>query len=329
MQRTPTKEPKYLSDPSLASTKDGEWVAARQGKKRWEDNESDSDSARISHESRRFKSCCSTSVLNETLTAFREEMKAMHTLLTTMKQQQEEKYASIEIDITEIKKEVVDIRKKNHDTEIAIKDLEDKQKELDQAHLKLFDSNRKSENRVKDLIQRGIYLEKYNRSLEDRLGWLEQKELKLNVELINVRKQEGENIKEVVEKIAKELNLRVDGIEKVWRVRGEGVSTPIILKMCNKEARTQWFKSRKQQLTNHSIYNNNDGTRIYINENLTRQMRQLFWTVKQKLRDDFKFIWIQDGKILIKKSEVEKKVYNICCESDINKYISVTSENGE
>ena len=91
----------------------------------------------------------------------------------------------------------------------------------------------------------------------------------------------------------------------------------------------QWLKTKKQQLTNHSIYNNNDVTRIYINENLTRQMRQLFWSTKQKLKDVFKFIWIQDGKILIKKSEVEKKVYTICCESDINKYIPVISDNRE
>ena len=234
LQKTPSKDPKYLSDPNLTTTKDCEWVAAKQSKKKRRDNESDSDSAVISpqHERRRFKSCCSTSVLNETLTAFREEMKAMHTLLTTMKQQQDEKHTAIQTDITEIKKEVVDIRNKNSDTGIIIKNLEDKQKELDQLHLKLVDSNRKNENRMQDLIQKGIFLEKYNKSLEDRIGWLEQKELKFNVELINVRKQEGENIKEIVEKIAKELNLRVDGIENAWGVRGEGVCPPVIVKMC-------------------------------------------------------------------------------------------------
>lgn len=173
-----------------------------------------------------------------------------------------------------------------------------------------------------DMIQKGIYLEKCNKSLEDRIGWLEQKELAFNVELINLHQIEGENTMEVIESIAQELKLNEKDIEKVWRVKGEGLyPRPVVIRLRTKEARIKWLKSRKTRLTNK------DGTRIYINENLTRQMRQLFWSTKQQLREMYKFIWIQNGKILIKKNEEEKKIFTIRCESDLNKFISNNIEN--
>lgn len=103
----------------------------------------------------------------------------------------------------------------------------------------------------------------------------------------------------------------------MWRVKGEGsYPRPVIVRLHTKEARIKWLKSRKVRLTNP------DGTRIYINENLTRQIRQLFWSTKQQLKEMHKFIWIQNGKILLKKNEEEKKIFTIRCESDLNKYIS-------
>ncbi|KAJ0169240.1 hypothetical protein K1T71_015270 [Dendrolimus kikuchii] len=206
----------------------------------------------------------------------------------------------------------------------------DKYKELEEIQPGLMENARMNEKKVKDLIQRNIYFEKCNSSIEERIGWLEQKELSLNLELVNVKKVENENIMKVVEKVAYELKLNATDIEYAWRVQGENSnSKPIIIKMRSRDARSQWLKSRKNQITNHTIYNNNDYTHIYINEHLTYHMRQLFWNTKQKLKEEYKFIWIRDGKILIKKNENEKKIYNVRTEKNISKYLLKNTEEAE
>lgn len=215
MSETPNKSVQYASDPHLSTIKDKDWinVARFQNRKR-NVNESDSDSS-VSQETRRFKkTCCTTETLNDTINLFRDEMKAMHSLLSIMKEEQDTKYAQMQTDLNEIKKEVIELKTENFDYDRTLKNIESKCQELDESHRKITESSNKNEKRIQDFIQKNIFLEKYNKSLEDRIGWLEQKELARNVELINVQQMEGENIVEVIEKIARELQLNEKDIEK-------------------------------------------------------------------------------------------------------------------
>ncbi|KAJ8704272.1 hypothetical protein PYW08_012996 [Mythimna loreyi] len=160
---------------------------------------------------------------------------------------------------------------------------------------------------------------------------LEQKELSRNIELVHVQKLDGENVTEIVKKIAEELKLNTEDIEKAWRVPtrgGDGKNPrPIIVTLRTKEARSKWLKTRKEtKITNHNVYQNHDFSQIYINEHLTHQMRNLFWATKTNLKDIYKFIWIQNSKILIKKEGTDKKVHQIRFESDIQCYIAENKE---
>lgn len=124
MSKTPTKSVQYASDPYLSTTvKDKEWINASsrfQNRKR-NVNESDSDSS-VSQETRRFKkTCCATETLNDTMNLFREEIKAMHSLLSTMREEQDTKYNQMQTDLNEIKKEVVEIKTKNYDYDRTLK----------------------------------------------------------------------------------------------------------------------------------------------------------------------------------------------------------------
>lgn len=333
MERTTTKTVEPGSDSNTDSAKNISWISSRQHKKKRDQQDSDSEGP-ITHNPRRYKSTCcpSLEVLNETLNAFREEQKTMHNLLSVMKEEQEENYVRIKSDISEIKSEIIEIKIKNIENEKIIETVESKCSELFKKQQDFIEKTKKQENVLKDLIQKQVYLDKCNKSLEERIRLLEQKEFNLDIELANVEMKEGENVIEIVKNIAEELKVNKEDITKTWRIKGkslDGKPKPIIVSLRTREARMSWLKSKKVVLTNHSIYKNNNDQRIYVNERITRQIRQLFWSAKLQLRNEFKFIWIQNGKILLRKNESEKKVEVVSCEGDINQLLKCNRKNAE
>lgn len=77
---------------------------------------------------------------------------------------------------------------------------------------------------------------------------------------------------------------------------------------------------KKNILTNDDIYKNGNNNRIYINENLTKEKKDLLYITKQKMKTKFKYIWVQNSKILIR-SEGDGKIIHIRNENDLNRYI--------
>lgn len=315
MQRTPEKNKTYGSEPNVANLQDkcpsiDFWVQTRPKKKRM-DEEAHDDSCGISKQ-RKKSPCCNIEDVNKTLVQLSEQMDSMATLLNALKDQQNSRFH-------ELKNEIAEIKKGNAEIEKAVDYLGTKYVELEKNVKGMKDDVKKQENRVMEIMHKNIYLEKCNRALEERIMRLEHKELELQIELQNVGKQEEENLMVTVCKIAEELKLGTDDISKVWRVPGvsEKVPRPVIVSLNSREARMKWLKCKKYTVTNDTIFNNNNKSRIYINEHVTRQIRQLFWSAKYKLKEKFKFIWIQNGRVLIKKSENEKKIFQITFESDI------------
>ncbi|CAH2049207.1 unnamed protein product, partial [Iphiclides podalirius] len=325
MQRTPSKDKTYGSEPNVANLQErrptmDNWINVRQKKKRI-DEDSDSDSSRNRECRRQRTSCCNHEDINKTLVLLSEQMSSLTSLLNTFKNEQNSRFY-------ELKNEINDIKKGNAEIEKSLDYLGGKYMEMEKCLKERKEEVMKQENRVKEIIHKNVYLEKCNKALEERLMRLEQKELELQIELQNVEKQEGENLLGIVYKIAEELRLETKDIAKVWRVPGDSIKAPrpIIVSLNSREARIKWLKSRKDNITNHVILNNNNNSRIYVNEHVTRQIRQLFWSAKNKLKENFKFIWIQNGKILIKKSEIEKKIYQISFESDIEEILHKKKE---
>ncbi|CAH2084270.1 unnamed protein product [Euphydryas editha] len=190
-----------------------------------------------------------------------------------------------------------------------------------------------AEKKIKSMEQHQIYLEKCNKALEERVIVLEQKEKKKNVEIVGLEKQEKEDLKEVIITLANKLSLDTNEIEEVKRVGQEKVvdnkrkTQPVIIKLRTKSAREQWLKLRKQHnITNDDIYGNKNKHKIYINEDLSKYFRQLFWLAKKELKESYKYIWIQNSKILIKANESEKKIHNIKCEDDVRRLLKRRSE---
>lgn len=197
---------------------------------------------------------------------------------------------------------------------------------ISEKYDKLCDLQTLNEKKLRALENKNSYLEKCNKSLEERINELEEKDKEKKVELAGLEKNNSEDISKVVTQIAQKLQLNPSEIEYAERVGREKPGTdkplPVVVTLKSRLARNKWLELRKSNITNGQVYGTNNTNRIYINESLTRYKRSLLWATKLQLKKTYKYIWVQEGKILIRKSDDQKKIMSIRCESDIEKILN-------
>lgn len=210
--------------------------------------------------------------------------------------------------------------------EKKIEDLTNAVEYYADMYQKLLDYKEESEKKIKALENRSVYLEKCNKALEERVQDLEIRNKEKNVEIHGLEKCENENTIQVVQDLARKLNLDPNDIEDAQRVGQEkpNESKPkvVLVTLRSKTARNSWMTVRKEiNITNNKVYDNGSDKRIYINEDLPRYKRQLLWAVRNNLKPKgFQYIWVQNSNILVKKNNEEKKIYNIRSEEDLKKF---------
>ncbi|KAL0848808.1 hypothetical protein ABMA28_013233 [Loxostege sticticalis] len=323
----------YGSDSNIPAMKErqgslSDWVNARQAKKRAV-NDSDSDSSITQPASKSKTTCCAADSLSESVNSLRDDMRSVLDAIKNMQEQQDRRFSSFQKDMADVKITIRQLNKTNEEIEKSLDYLGKKYEELEDYNRECVEKLKKQENKMTDLFQRNIHLEKCNKVLEERVCILEQKELNLNIELVNVQYSQEENTIEVVKRISKELKLNPEGIEKAWRVgkaKENRDNRPIVVTLSTQEARMEWLKSRKNNVTNHAIFKNNNNSKIYINEHVTHHLRQLFWETKMKLKETYKYIWIQNARILVKKDDTDKKIHQIRFGSDIQNLLQKKPE---
>lgn len=201
-----------------------------------------------------------------------------------------------------------------------IYDMKDKLNELVEAvdfyaekYQELLQQQEKAQKKIVALEQKNVYLEKYTKALEERINVVEGKENENKVEIIGLEKQEGEKIEKTIAIVAGKLNLNPENISSAMRVENKQMKqpSPVIVTLKNKNARDEWISKRKHRIDNNDIYKNGNTNPLYINEVLTKTVRQLLWMTKKELKGIYKYIWVQQGKILVKKGDTERKIYSI------------------
>lgn len=217
------------------------------------------------------------------------------------------------------------------------KTLEDLAETVDfyaEQYQKLTEFKGMAEKKIVSLEQKNVYLEKYSGALEERICELEERGLERNIEIVGIEKNGNENIHTVVANIAQMLKVNPSDIESAKRVGREKTTEnkyqPVVVTLKSKTVRDQWLASRKLVITNDSIYKNESSRRIYINENLTKYKRQLLWNTKLRLREVYKYFWIQNSKILVRGGNDDSKIYKIGSEKDIDRLLkneTTTSNN--
>lgn len=172
----------------------------------------------------------------------------------------------------------------------------------------------KMEKSVSTLSNKCIYLEKCNGALEQRVMDLEQAARKDNLEIAGVEQLPGENPIEVVKKISNMLKVDMDDADiscaRRLPQRNQDKPAPIIVSFtpAGSGKRNSLLAQRRNliNLNSQSITSGTLKNKIFINEDLTKPLRELLWKTKTQLRGSFKYIWISNGKILVKKGDSDK-----------------------
>ena len=141
-----------------------------------------------------------------------------------------------------------------------------------------------------------------NEELFCRMNEMEQYSRKRNIVISGIPFEEEENTKAVVQKFASGIRIELKDYEinAVHRLSTKKEHTPIIVCLNNlekKEELIEWSKrNNKKQGANKKP--------IFISEHLTRFNGELLREAKQ--REDVKYAWVKNGRILIKRSEESK-----------------------
>lgn len=209
------------------------------------------------------------------------------------------------------------------------KTLDDMSEAVDfyaEQYLELSKYKESSEKKMKAVEQKNIYLEKCNKALEERVVALENQSKEKNIEIVGLDMKEGENIHETVKIMARKLNIDYSSVQEIKRVGGRKPTDkerarprPVLITLASRAARDQWLAKKKTRITNSEIFNNDNPQPIFINEDLSRHQRQLFWAARAELKPNFKFVWTNNGDILVRKNEDNRKVYVIRSAEDIEK----------
>ena len=144
--------------------------------------------------------------------------------------------------------------------------------------------------------------------------------------------KQGENTNKIVIEVAKLLNVELtqDQISTSHRLqlrkrnnkqndRTISSVSPIIVRFISRDVRNKIFANRKlARAADVKGFSVEDTENIYVNENLTRAFKSLFWLVKQKAKaNGFQFYWMANGSIYAQKSE-ESNTLSIKSEKDLD-----------
>lgn len=150
-------------------------------------------------------------------------------------------------------------------------------------------------------------------SLKKAVDNAEQYSRRKNIEIHGVKEFENENLVTIVTDLASKLQLlppTSQSIETAHRLRArEGRTAPILVRFTERSTRDMRIKKR--------VSLKSEG--IYVNENLTRTLKNLFWNTKKMAREkNYKFVWVRNEKIFVKEKD-GSPVIRIKNENDFQK----------
>lgn len=167
--------------------------------------------------------------------------------------------------------------------------------------------------------------ERLNREMKDvrrQLVELKQYSRKNNLELKGVPFTESEDLKETLKQITTRLGVDVpsQNIDVVHRVASKGLPN-IIVKFNSRSTRDSVLQAAKKNRLNTAMLGFATNEPIYINEHLCPENKVLLGkAISAKREKNWKFAWVSDAKILMRKSE-KAKVLHITCEDDLVKVV--------
>ncbi|CAH0730938.1 unnamed protein product, partial [Brenthis ino] len=153
-------------------------------------------------------------------------------------------------------------------------------------------------------------------ALEQKVHEFDQASRKHNLEIVGIEQLPNENVMAVAKKLGDIIGVSSACIDWVSRRTTRKINdkpAPIIIgfKTSGTKSRDEWLANRRKlkELNSSAITGGSQRNKIFINEDLTKTSRELLWNAKTQLKERFKFIWVNNGKILVKKADGDKSVW--------------------
>lgn len=160
--------------------------------------------------------------------------------------------------------------------------------------------------------------------LKSRVLMLENHSRRRNIEIQGVTESPGEDVQKIVCKVVSAIgvDLRESEIECAHRVptKVENRPKPIIVELASRKKRDEIVAVRGYSVFNKEVTGSNAPGKIYVYAQISPDLKNLRWKAKEKAKEkNWKFVWIKDGNLLAKKSELTSNVIKIVSESDLAK----------
>lgn len=145
--------------------------------------------------------------------------------------------------------------------------------------------------------------------LKDEVLQLQQYSRRKNIEISELPELEGEDVNKTVCDIFKvfDREFDTDGISIAHRVPSARKDKPkaIIVQFKTKQQRDKCLRlAKEKRLLSSDISSRFPGSPLYINEHLAPAMKKLFFNCRVFKREkDFKYCWVKEGKIYLRKTD--------------------------
>lgn len=164
--------------------------------------------------------------------------------------------------------------------------------------------------KIEDLQKENVTLKKKVTLLEARVEDMEQYSRRNCVELQGIPEDKNENVVEIVKSVGNALKMEITDsmIDTCHRVGKKIDAKPrvIIVKFVRRMDKEALVKMRREKRSDFSTRHLNmpSDLPVYINESLSPAKRRLLGQARQMKRDrSYKYLWLRNGVILMRKQE--------------------------
>lgn len=163
---------------------------------------------------------------------------------------------------------------------------------------------------MEDLISENKQLKEKVKRLEERLEDVEQYSRSNSLEIHGIPMEKNENVISIVKEVGRALDLdisdsMVDACHRLGNKQQNGNPPGIIVKFVRRIDKEEFIRKRrvKRTLSTRHI-NRTDDRPIYVNESLSPSRRRLLAMARAARNEkNYKFLWIRNGKIYLRKEE--------------------------
>lgn len=244
--------------------------------------------ARVNTRKRRNPDC-------ENFNEFCHEMREM---FKELKLSQEEKFNNLNKAIEDLTLQNTQLIKSNSEIEKGLQESKERQNIL--------------KEKVKQLEVECATAHTKIHTLEEQLHEIQKSQLRKIIEIRNVKRQENENLQDIVKNLLKAVDIDAHNIEIEQIYRGGKDNAPIIVKLQDLNQKIQILKAVRDYNTKNKVTKLNSEnlglitplTPVYVSEKLTPTTKTLLFSAKKLVQDGlYKYCWISKGKVMLRKND--------------------------